>query len=265
MQPLNPRHSLHILLVEDDPINSRVVTALLQTLGHRVTVEKDGIGALTQFYRASWDLLLLDIGLPDIDGYRISRRIRQNVDSKRAGLPIVAITASQDAAIVPQVLAAGMNGLLRKPILEEDFCHVLQNLQPTFLAPPPAAAEIPTAPSTHSTEAILDEQHWQRMAPLMERAALLETVVMFQQSGPDYLQQAIQGVADGRAHEAAQALHKLAGAASNMALGRLGDEARRLEKLCYGAPPPPIAKQLLALQQLMQRSLRALERMANMV
>ncbi|MEG3638860.1 response regulator [Magnetococcus sp. PR-3] len=267
MEPLNLDQSLRILLVEDDPINSKVMCALLESTGHRITPQEDGVGALTQLYLGTWDLILLDLSLPDLDGYTISRRIRGNAEPSRAQLPIVAITASQDEDILPQVLAAGMNGLLRKPIDMEDFRRVLHNPHPITLENPPAKSSSHQAsrPTDGDTHPILDATHWNRMVTMLDRATLLETVVLFQQNGPHYLQQAQSYADSGQWIEVELALHKLAGASANMALGRLGEQARLLEHYCINQAEPEIHDDLKALNRVMQRSLKALEQMANMV
>ncbi|MEO6171977.1 MAG: ATP-binding protein, partial [Arenimonas sp.] len=112
--------ALTILLVEDEPLVAEVVIGLLQTMGHRVIHAHQGLQALALLSTERFDLALLDLDLPGIDGLELARLIRlQSCD-----LPLAAITARADAQAEPAAMAAGMKAFVRKPVCAEDL-HVL--------------------------------------------------------------------------------------------------------------------------------------------
>lgn len=103
---------LQLLLVEDDAVVAEVVCGLLARLGHRVVHAPHGMAAMAELQVARFDLALLDLDLPGIDGLALARLIR----AKGLALPLVALTARADAEAEPAARAAGMDGFLRKPV-----------------------------------------------------------------------------------------------------------------------------------------------------
>ncbi|KAF1711263.1 histidine kinase [Pseudoxanthomonas kalamensis DSM 18571] len=107
--------SLRILLVEDDPTVAEVITGLLTARGHRVQHVAHGLAALTETATDSFDIALLDLDLPGLDGLALARQLRaQGLD-----LPLLAVTARADADAEPAARAAGFDGFLRKPVTGE--------------------------------------------------------------------------------------------------------------------------------------------------
>ncbi|MDG4553759.1 MAG: response regulator [Candidatus Competibacter sp.] len=111
--------SATILLIEDNEQNRYLVTFLLERFGHRVTMAPDGPSGLALARRQSFDLVLLDIQLPGLDGYAVARALR--ADPITRDLPIVAVTSYAMAGDREQILAAGCNGYLEKPIDPDTF------------------------------------------------------------------------------------------------------------------------------------------------
>ena len=111
--------SATILLVEDNEQNRYLVTFLLERSGHRVTVAPDGPSGLALARQRPFDLVLLDIQLPGLDGHAVARALR--ADPITRDLPIVAVTSYAMAGDREQILAAGCNGYLEKPIDPDTF------------------------------------------------------------------------------------------------------------------------------------------------
>jgi signal transduction histidine kinase/ActR/RegA family two-component response regulator len=107
-----PAPSLKILLVEDDATVAEVITGLLQARGHQVTHAAHGLAALARTSTESFDLALLDLDLPGLDGLALARQLR----AQSFLAPLVAVTARADAEAEPLAQAAGFNGFLRKPV-----------------------------------------------------------------------------------------------------------------------------------------------------
>ena len=140
---LASRQGARILLVEDNPSNQDVALGLIHESGLDADVADNGQVAIDMLGRTKYDLVLMDMQMPVMDGLEATRRIRAS--SAHAGLPIVALTAnamSQDRA---QCLAAGMDDFLVKPIDPEDLWAVLLRHIPARQAPAAAAAPPPAA------------------------------------------------------------------------------------------------------------------------
>ena len=116
--PTGPNRKLDILLVEDNIINQKLAMALLQQNGHTVSLACDGAQAVKFFQQGSFDLVLMDIQMPVMDGFEATKRIR-NHESKQSSIaetPIIALTAYASSADRERCLAAGMNEYISKPI-----------------------------------------------------------------------------------------------------------------------------------------------------
>jgi CheY-like chemotaxis protein len=107
-----PLCDVTVLLVEDDPTVAEVIMGLLQVRGHRVLHVSHGLAALAEAQTTHFDVMLLDLDLPGMDGIALARQLRASGYST----PLVAITARADADAEPQALAAGIDGFLRKPM-----------------------------------------------------------------------------------------------------------------------------------------------------
>jgi CheY-like chemotaxis protein len=107
---------LHILLVEDDAINQRVASFMLKKRGHEVEVAPSGADALAALNRQTFDLVLMDVRMPGMDGFETTARIRQDERITGRHIPIVALTAQALPGDREKCLAAGMDGYVAKPI-----------------------------------------------------------------------------------------------------------------------------------------------------
>jgi signal transduction histidine kinase/DNA-binding NarL/FixJ family response regulator len=112
---LPPLGRLRVLVAEDNPINQRVVVAMLGRLGHQVDVVSDGRKVVEAVQKLPYDLVLMDVEMPELDGPSATRAIRR-LDGPVSRLPIIALTANAMAGAREEYLAAGMNGYVAKPI-----------------------------------------------------------------------------------------------------------------------------------------------------
>jgi CheY-like chemotaxis protein len=108
-----------ILLIEDDDKSARLMTRLLEVAGHRVARAADGRAGLCMAVEHQPDLILVDLGLPDVDGQTVIARIRQSESLK--DVPLVAVTAWPKETARPMALAYGCNGYIAKPINTRKF------------------------------------------------------------------------------------------------------------------------------------------------
>lgn len=105
-----------ILYIEDNPDNMVLVRRVLEAAGYHLLEAKNGIEGVTFAGQKDVDLILLDINLPDIDGYEVARRIRASGIPKLAYVPIIAITANALRGDAERSLAAGCDVYMSKPI-----------------------------------------------------------------------------------------------------------------------------------------------------
>jgi CheY-like chemotaxis protein len=116
-----PSIALDILLAEDNTINQRLAIALLTREGHRVTLAQDGLETLAKLETAHYDLVLMDMQMPGLDGLEATRRIRSRENGIGERLPIIALTANAYAEDRARCQAAGMDGFVSKPIRREEL------------------------------------------------------------------------------------------------------------------------------------------------
>jgi CheY-like chemotaxis protein len=110
---------LRILLVEDNLINQKVAQRLLEKAGHSVTVADNGREALTRIAEEPYDLVLMDVQMPELDGIQTTALIRENERRTGQRLPIVALTANALEGDRERCLEAGMDGYVSKPVVPQ--------------------------------------------------------------------------------------------------------------------------------------------------
>lgn len=122
-QPLLPKHGDYtgkkVLLVEDNELNREIATAILEEAGLKVDAVEDGTDAVAKMNEAAedeYDLILMDIQMPKMDGYTATREIRTLSSNKKANIPIVAMTANAFEEDRQKAFKAGMNAHIAKPI-----------------------------------------------------------------------------------------------------------------------------------------------------
>ena len=141
-----PHPLLRILVAEDHPVNRQVVLGLLQHLGYRADFATNGLEVLDALQRQPYDLILMDIQMPEMDGLEATRLIRRQVPGVPGGCQprIVAMTAHAMAGDRERCLAGGMDGYLSKPVQISDLAAALADAVPENLPRP--AAEAPPGP-----------------------------------------------------------------------------------------------------------------------
>ncbi len=117
-----------ILLAEDNVVNRKVAARLLEKQGHRVTVAENGRIALQRALGEEFDLILMDVQMPEMDGLEATRRIRQVERASGRHTPIVALTAHALTGDRERCLAAGMDGYVTKPIRADQLLMAIQRL-----------------------------------------------------------------------------------------------------------------------------------------
>jgi CheY-like chemotaxis protein len=117
---------IKVLVAEDNPVNRELLRELLELRGYTVLEACDGQEALRLIEHAQPELMLLDIGMPGMDGFAVVRRIREN--PRLAQLPVVAVTAYAMRGDQERILSAGFDGYLSKPINPSSLVRELDRL-----------------------------------------------------------------------------------------------------------------------------------------
>jgi CheY-like chemotaxis protein len=116
---------LRILLVEDNPVNQRLATRMLEKEGHGVVVAGNGKEAIAAWLKQPFDLILMDIQMPEMDGLQATRAIRRAEAGLNQHIPIVAVTAHAMSGDRERCLAAGMDDYISKPIRKSDLLEMI--------------------------------------------------------------------------------------------------------------------------------------------
>src|SRR2546421_1218355 len=208
------RHALRILLAEDNPVNQQVATAMLLKRGHQVDVAANGREAVEAVAKERYDLVLMDIQMPEMDGFEATQRIRALPQG--GTLPIIALTAHALSGERERCLERGMTGYLAKPFKAHELFAVVEGRGPDG-AEPAAPADLP-----------VDVDAFRRS---MEEAGAAEAVdgilATFVETLParlDALAAAARGTAVEPIHRAAHALKSAAATIGARRLAALLDQ-----------------------------------------
>ncbi|MBF0498258.1 MAG: response regulator, partial [Deltaproteobacteria bacterium] len=159
---------LHILLVEDNPVNQRLAVALLSSRGHTTIVSATGLEALAALEKENFDIVLMDIQLPEMNGIEATKKIREKEKSIGTRLPIIAMTAHAMKGDRERCLDAGMDGYVSKPFSASELFKIIGELVPA----PGGTEELPAQDQTQSE-------------PVFDRAEFMERVCGFQELAVD--------------------------------------------------------------------------------
>ncbi|MEO5350654.1 MAG: response regulator [Magnetococcus sp. YQC-3] len=215
-----------VLLVEDDPLNQRFVKRLLEGVGLIVDLANSGQEAIHMSAVIRYDLLLMDLHMPEMDGYTTAKRIRQ--DKRLDKLPIIALTADTMTDLLEQCLAVGMNGCLSKPIARNHLFAELEKWLHEGVAKrrPTAAAQTTLLPDTGELpEALPGINLPEALERVDGRADVLrEMLLEFGQSCCDISERILAALQSGQQSDletAAGTLHFVKGMSGNLSANAL--------------------------------------------
>ena len=125
---LENRRKLQILLAEDNVVNQQLALRLLEKRGHKVTIALDGAEALTLLKKVPFDVVLMDVQMPVLDGFQATAAIRQKEISTGAHIPIIAMTAHAMEGDRERCLAAGMDSYISKPVQGNQLIAMVEDM-----------------------------------------------------------------------------------------------------------------------------------------
>jgi CheY-like chemotaxis protein len=142
------RPSLSFLVAEDNAVNQRLIVRLLEKRGHRVVLAQNGREALEALEKQPFDIVLMDLQMPEMDGFEATQLIREKEKASGAHLAIIALTAHAMKGDEERCLAGGMDGYVSKPIKLEELFSVMENVAPGITRRSHAKDRLPQRPGT---------------------------------------------------------------------------------------------------------------------
>jgi len=129
-----PAVPMHILIAEDNAVNQKVAARMLEKQGFSITVVSNGREALEAWERHRYDVILMDVQMPELDGLEATRRIREREQTAGGHVPIIALTAHAMSADRERCLSAGMDGFVTKPFNSRELFEVVVSARTRPLA-----------------------------------------------------------------------------------------------------------------------------------
>ncbi len=237
---------LHILLAEDNRVNQRVALHTLEKQGHAVVVVGDGQAVLTALAQAPFDLVLMDIQMPVLDGLAATAAIRAQEQTQGTHIPIIAMTAHAMRGDRERCLAAGMDGYVTKPLKAADLAAAIAQLR-SAVASPETQVVTPPVDIAAALQSVDGDQD-----------LLVDLFEAFQQDYPKQLTELQDAIGAGDAERIAQVAHSLKGA-----VGYFG--AQTVHALAYRLETMGRQAELERASSILQQLERELERLSAFV
>ncbi|WP_442794027.1 ATP-binding protein [Paraburkholderia sp. HD33-4] len=235
--------ALRVLVVDDVALNRDIVAELLSAEGCSVTSAASGKEALEVLETKQFDLILMDIRMPVMDGLAVTAAIRTKEGSRGHAVPIVGLTANPLPTERPLYLLRGLDGVIDKPVDVDKLRAALR-----AVAQPAQAADVTEPARIRELRQSLGDERTVRI------------VRAFAQTARDALEGIATGCAHGNFADVLERAHKLAGAASNLRFTQLADAAAELERIAQGGGALEIAdaaSTVVALYRDVERYVRA--------
>jgi two-component system, sensor histidine kinase and response regulator len=218
---------LRLLVADDNHINQKVAVSLLEKMGHRADVVGNGKEALEAFKLVPYDIILMDVQMPEMDGFEASRQIRAIEERKGRHTPIIAITAHARKEDREKCLVAGIDDYVSKPIKPED-------LKAAIARRIAAAKTIPSTDPASESPASADVLNFTEALTLVggNRELLCEVARIFLNQYPKFLEETHQALSRADCEALSSAAHALAASVGQLAGERAFAAAKKLEQVC---------------------------------
>ncbi len=241
--------SLSILLAEDNAVNQKVAVRMLEKRGHKVVVASNGKQALEELQKRTFDIVLMDVQMPEMDGLEATGLIRQRERQGAAHVPVIAMTAMVMKGDRERCIAAGMDGFLSKPVHPQELDEVLDGYWTRSAKA--STNSVDNAPAISERE-------------LMERidgdvALLSELVELLRIDSQTQIHGTREAIESGNARAVQVTAHTLKGALSNLAAGRASRVAEELESMGASGQLEGAGEKLNELEHELARAMKGLE------
>jgi CheY-like chemotaxis protein/HPt (histidine-containing phosphotransfer) domain-containing protein len=247
-----PSRHLRVLLAEDSVVNQKLAVYLLEKWGHRVTVVNNGREAVERVQAEPFDLVLMDVQMPEMDGLEATGILRKQEAGTSRHVPIVAMTAHAMVGDRERCLEAGMDDYLSKPIRARELLAVIE--QVIAGVPKPTDGD-------HETSAVDWAAALERLQG--DRELLEELVGVIRQEGPKLLADVREAIQRGDAPALKLSAHTLKGSLANFAAADAAEAARRLEMIGKQGDLSEAAQALVLLEHELERFMPEVEAWNN--
>ncbi|QHM94995.1 response regulator [Kosakonia sacchari] len=247
--PPTRQQSLHVLLTEDNLVNQKLAYRLLEQLGHRCEIVADGQAALEHWQASRWDVILMDLQMPGMDGETAIRLLRE--EEARRGVPpqrVIAMTAHAMQGDKVRCFELGFDGYIAKPVTREALNAELTRVVGT--PSPHAAAQM--AAGMPNESALLEQLGG-------DRALLNELMTIFREGLMELSDAIEQAVRSGDRETVRRSAHKLRGEAIALDFRSLSQVLQQLESQSQSLSDAELARLLAPLQHERQHALNWLQ------
>ena len=221
---------LNILLAEDNRVNQVVATRILEKMGHTITVAHDGSEALSLLAARSFDLVLMDIQMPEMDGLAATKSIRLRETRTHSHLPIIAMTAHAMKGDRECCLEAGMDGYVSKPISAKELGLAIANVMHLSIND-----SFSTSTNAHleGSSSIRVDFDLRKILDRLggEETLLHEVIEIFIDQAPKHIDTLRGALAQGNAEAVEKTAHCMKGELAYLGISEVSQKARELEEL----------------------------------
>jgi CheY-like chemotaxis protein len=239
---------LKVLLAEDNKVNQKFAVALLQKAGHSVTVTANGHEAVDAMRHGDFDVVLMDVQMPELDGIGATREIRA-MAPPRGQVPIIAMTANAMAGARAEYLAAGMDDYVPKPVQPEILFAKLSQIT--------AGAPVAAATAPEPGAALLDETKLAMLVDAIGAAGVADFLTLFQEDSLSHMAELRAAQERGDREAVMREAHLFVGMAGNAGAMRMCAEARRLEQAGRDGDAAALAQSAAALTAIFEETMTA--------
>jgi PAS domain S-box-containing protein len=263
------KKSLHVLLAEDNAVNQKLAVRLLEKQGHQVEVASDGREALETLSRHSFDLILMDVQMPEMNGFEVTATIRNRERENGGHLPIIAMTAHAMKGDRERCLEVGMDGYVSKPIQVKELFEMIEKAMTSSVVEGGVSAErMPSLDNVAANKPQLFKEPASNqevvdpdtvLAMVEGDLELLQEMVSLFLSESHRLMLEIQESVKSRDPQLLElAAHRLRGSVSNFSVQGAYEAALRLEMMGQEGNLQNAEEAMAELQQAMERLTPAL-------
>jgi two-component system sensor histidine kinase/response regulator len=225
-----PVQPLRLLLAEDNAINQKLMRRLLEKAGHAVTLVRTGRAALDALAHRRFDMVLMDVQMPEMDGFEATAAIRAREKVAGGHLPLIAITAHAMRGDRERCLKAGFDGYVSKPIQFKELFDTIDQLAPAAHVPAPRA-RIPTAARGEGDPVPGFDERTALERTGGDRELLKELIGVFLTEMPIWMRELKAALAGGDAVELCRVAHAVKGAVDSCGASAAYDAAMLLERM----------------------------------
>ncbi len=219
---------LRVLLAEDNGVNQQVAVAMLARLGHRGDVANDGGEAVSMVERGNYDLVLMDMQMPNVDGLQATRLIRA-LPGPKGRIPIIAMTANALAGDRETCIDAGMDDYIAKPVDRRRLAAMLARWSAAVVPPPPLQRVEPASVAVDTIE-MVDAAVRAGLADDLGRDELAALMATFFIDTEQLLAEAEAACKAADLRRVALVAHSIKGSAGNVGFPRVARAAARAEQ-----------------------------------